>query len=117
MLHILIIGVIIFPLQFISCGSGDKDNNVIPSSMLSVTVTDGPKDFRLTWNANREEAVNTTGGGYRVYYSTRADFNIGDPDVISVDAPYASGDYSPTSLTVNLNNGTWYFLIEAYSSL
>ncbi len=117
MLHILIISVIIFPLQFFSCGSGEKDDNKIVNSRLSITVTDGPRDYRLSWNANREEAVNSAGGGYRIYYSTRGDFNTGDSDVTSLDVPYVSGDYSPAFQIVNLNNGTWYFFIEAYSAL
>ncbi len=117
LLLLLILGVIIFPLQFISCGSGDNDNDEFPILKLSITVTDGPRDYRLSWDANREEAVNTPGGGYSIYYGTREDFNIGDSDVISLDVPYVSGEYSPTSQIVNLNNGTWYFLIKAYSAL
>lgn len=72
----------------------------------------------VNWNANRETAVNTTGGGYTVYYSTSAGFNIGDAGVTSIDVPYVSGALAPSAITVKLATaGTYYFKIIAYSAL
>lgn len=71
---------------------------------------------QVSWNANREKAVNSSGGGYKVYYSTSPGFNLTAATVVTV--PYVSGALSPTSLTLsNLLIGTYYFKIVAFSAL
>ena len=90
-------------------GSGDAsgDGNG-GGSVITKTVT-------ISWNANLESAVNSTGGGYKVYYSTTSGFAIGS--AISVDVPYTSGSYAPTSTDISLEPGTYYFKIVAYSGI
>lgn len=68
----------------------------------------------VSWDANRESGVNSTGGGYRVYHSTTPGFDIDNADVI--DVPHAS-DTTPTSTTLTLSTGTHYIKIVAYSAL
>ncbi|MDZ7661832.1 hypothetical protein [Thiohalophilus sp.] len=69
----------------------------------------------VNWDANRESGVNTTAGGYRVYYSTTAGFDIDSADF--VDVPYESGDTAPTSTTLTLPSQTHYIKVVAYSAL
>ncbi|OHD70466.1 MAG: hypothetical protein A2W19_08740 [Spirochaetes bacterium RBG_16_49_21] len=71
----------------------------------------------ISWNANREKAVNSSGGGYRLYYSKNSHFQISDADVQMIDVPYVSGSTAPTSKSVNFGEGNWYIRIVAYSSL
>lgn len=87
------------------CGGG----NTISCRTKACTVT-------VSWTANRETAVNSPGGGYDLYYSTTPGFNISS--VTPVNIPYAASTSStPTSATLNLFSGTYYFKIVAYSAL
>jgi hypothetical protein len=69
----------------------------------------------ISWSANHEAAVNRTGGGYRLYYSTTPNFAIGS--ATPVDVPYASGPTSPVTTTLTLASGTYYVKVAAYSAL
>ncbi|MGZ3694575.1 MAG: hypothetical protein ACXWQO_10370, partial [Bdellovibrionota bacterium] len=69
----------------------------------------------ISWTANRETAVNTTGGGYNVYYSTANGFTV--PGGTAVNVPYVSGSSAPTSTLVQLIPGTYYVRVAAYSTL
>ena len=70
----------------------------------------------VTWTANREKAVNSAGGGYKVYYSRVSGFDIGTASVVNV--PYVSGPAAPVTATLtNLLYGTTYFKVVAYSAL
>ena len=82
-------------------------------------TTSETKNCTVTWTANREKAVNTTGGGYTIYYCMSSGFNIGDPGVASINVQYTSGPSTPTTKSVSLpsGSGTWYFKIKAYSAL
>lgn len=62
------------------------------------TMGKGPYSVVVSWNANREAAVNSTGGGYRVYYSIDPNFRA--EVTSSVDVPYVSGAEAPTSVTI-----------------
>ena len=74
--------------------------------------------IQISWNPNPETAVNRSGGGYRVYYSTISGFNPGDGGVTEIDVPYSSGVSAPTSALINyVNPGTYYIRISAYSAL
>lgn len=75
------------------------------------------RTVNLSWNANRETAVNATGGGYKVYYSTIAGFDLSDPGVSVVDVPFVAPPAAPTSLNLQLTSGQYYFRIVAYSLL
>ncbi len=72
-------------------------------------------DVTVSWEQNRETAVNSLGGGYRVYYSTTENFNITNANV--VDVLYVSGPATPTSIIISLSSGTYYFKVVAYSNL
>jgi len=78
---------------------------------------DGEEYYEVTvsWDTNVESLVNSSGGGYKVYYSENSGFSIDDSDV--KDVPYVSGDLSPTSTTLKLTEGNWYIKVVAYFSL
>ena len=73
--------------------------------------------LKLAWNENPETAVNSAGGGYRVYHSTNSGFNPGDAGVKVVDVPYVSGATAPTTVIVPISSGTYYVRVAAYSAL
>ncbi len=75
-----------------------------------------PRNVQVSWAANREKAVNSPGGGYRVYYSTTPGFDVATASV--VDVPYVAGPTAPTSATIpGLSPGTYYLEVVAYSAL
>lgn len=78
--------------------------------------TTDPKNVLISWTANRETAVNSAGGGYKVHYSTRMGFPL--PADNFVDVPYVSGATAPTSVVVSLTGKTtWYIRVVPYSAL
>ena len=98
--------LVIFPaLMQISCGEEDTST---PSTIRTVNIS---------WNANRETAVNTTGGGYKVYYSTSAGFAVTDAGVSVMDVPFVVPPRAPTTLVLQLPSGVYYFRVVAYSAL
>jgi len=72
---------------------------------------------KVQWSPNREKAVNSAGGGYRVFYCKRQAFKITDSDVSMKDVPYVSGPQAPTFAEIDTGNETWYIRVTAYSSL
>jgi len=73
-------------------------------------------NIEVSWAANRETAVNRSGGGYRVYYSAQSDFDVNSATFL--DVPYVSGALAPTSVIINgLREGMTYIKVVAYSSL
>jgi hypothetical protein len=69
----------------------------------------------LNWDANHESAVNSAGGGYRVYYAFSPNVNTSTASFL--DVPYVSGTQAPTTVTLtNPVNGTYYFRVVAYST-
>lgn len=95
--------------SIIGCGGGGGDSGGIPPGEPTNL------DVKVSWEQNRETAVNSLGGGYRVYYSTTENFNITNADV--VDVLYVSGPATPTSIIISLSSGTYYFKVVAYSNL
>lgn len=71
----------------------------------------------VSWDGNPETAVNRSGGGYKVYYSSNSGFNLDDGGVTEIDVPYSSGVSAPTSVPISLSPGTYYIRIAAYSTL
>lgn len=61
----------------------------------------------ISWAANREAAVNKTGGGYIVSISGKTPITV----------PYVSGSLAPTSTTASLTAGTYTVSVTAYSAL
>lgn len=92
-------------LGLTACGGGGGGGGDGGGTTASVQVS---------WTANRETAVNSPGGGYKVYYSPTAGFNIASANVI--DVPFTSGT-APTSTTLTLFSGTHYIKVIAYSAL
>lgn len=77
-----------------------------------------PRRVTISWNANHETAVNTTGGGYKVFYGTTSGFTVPGTSYTTIDVPYVSGSSSPNSVTVTLGSGyTYYVRVAAYSTL
>ncbi len=95
---------------FFGCSGGGDSSPPAPPPAAT-------RNVQISWSANNESRVNTTGGGYRVYISTTSGFNITDPGVTVVDVPYVSGSQAPTSTTVTLNSSTTYYVrVVAYSA-
>lgn len=98
-----------------------NSSNIIGTSACSSALATynylGPApSVQISWTANREKAVNKSGGGYRIYYSRTSGI---DPATASYyDVPYVSGATAPVTKTLsNLLIGTTYFKVSAYSSL
>lgn len=70
---------------------------------------------QVNWTANREAAVNSAGGGYRIYYSPTP--GVTPAGATMVEVPFVSGDQAPNSATLDLEAGTYYVRIAAYSAL
>ncbi|MEJ2060686.1 MAG: hypothetical protein P8Y64_09405 [Gammaproteobacteria bacterium] len=104
--------IALLTLLLSACGGGGGG-----SSSSSTYNFNSSSNVLVSWTASHESAVNTTGGGYIVYYSQTAGFSPGGSGVQSVNVPYVSGTLAPTSTTINLAGGTWYFQVEAYSAL
>ena len=101
--------ILLATLVLASCGGGGSDSPpLVPPTLTIVNVS---------WDANRETAVNDIGGGYIVYYSTSTGFNITDAGVTIVDVPFVAPPTAPTSISLQLSSGQYYFRIVAYSSL
>jgi hypothetical protein len=67
----------------------------------------GDRVVELTWAANRERGVNVPGGGYVV----------GIPGKGTIDVPYVSGEFAPTSLTTTFFAGSYAVTLCAYAAL
>jgi hypothetical protein len=88
------------------------------TSTSTSTTTITAKSAVIRWAPNREKAVNSSGGGYRVYYSTQNNFNPSGAAFVAV--PYVSGAESRATMTATvtgLSSGTYYLKISAYSGL
>jgi len=92
-------------LLLVSCGGGGG-----VSAPPSITVP-----VQISWDANRETAVNRTGGGYRVYYSRTAGFDISGASF--VDVPFTVGPATPTSADLMLSSGSNFIKVVGYSDL
>jgi len=107
-----LLALIVFPAMLqISCGNGDSGT---PSTTVSPQTI---RAVNVSWSANRETAVNTPGGGYKVYYSVSSGFDITDAGVTVVDVPFIAPPAAPTSISLQLVSGQYYFRVVAYSAL
>jgi hypothetical protein len=80
----------------IACGGGGGGGSTPAPTPTSHQVT-------ISWAANREAAVNTTGGGYKIAVSGQS----------VIDVPYPSG----TRTIITLMSGSYTATITAYSAL
>lgn len=85
-------------LALVLSGCGGGGGGADTKAVRSVTIS---------WQANRETAVNQTGGGYIVNVSGQAPIAV----------PYVAGASAPTSTTLSLPTGTYSATVTAYSAL
>ena len=97
-----------FSVVLVATACGGDGRNL--SSPPSITA-----NVQVSWVANREAAVNRTGGGYRVYASRTSGFNIASASF--VDVPFDSGAAAPTSTNLMLSSGDNFIKVLAYSAL
>ncbi len=100
--------MVVLALLQSACGGGSDE----PSRPVQQV------NIKVSWDTNREAAVNRAGGGYRVYYATAAGLALTDPAVTMVDVPYTTGSFAPVTTTVSVQSGrVYYFRVTAYSAL
>lgn len=100
----------------ITTGAQDISGNGVAAD-VSWSFTTASGNIQISWGANLETAVNRSGGGYKVFYSTSSGFNPGDVGVTVIDVPYSSGVSAPTSVLIPLSPGIYYIRVAAYSAL
>ncbi len=109
--NIRMFGIVFSLLLLVSCIDKSKENGlpVKPSVPVDVTAT-------INWASNREVAVNSPDGGYKVYYSLRSPVTLNDS---VVDVPYDTVlKKTPTTSNVKIVlSGRYFFAVQAYSSL
>ena len=97
-----------------ACSPGFTALN-ISSLASSESYTGGAGSIHINWNQNREAAVNSAGGGYRVFYTQNSSLTASAP---AQDVPYSTGSAAPTSTTIDgLVSGTYHVYVVAYSAL
>jgi hypothetical protein len=87
-----------------SCGGGGG------GTTTSASTAPGFHNVTISWAANHEKGVNTTGGGYSVSIS-------GQSAPAAIDVPFVSGPTAPTSITTSLYSGTYTALVTAHAML
>jgi len=95
----------------------ESDESVPATGSVKDSAVD--TDLTFTWAPNREKSVNSSNGGYRIYYSKTQGFSIGSAERTK-DVEYDSGSTSPTSTTLTFSfadAGTWYLRIVAYGQI
>ena len=108
--------LVFFPvLSQVACSSGEGTTPAADTSPATPPAT--IRTVSVSWNANRETAVNALGGGYKLYYSTVSGFDISDAGVSVVDVPFVAPPAAPTSISLQLASGRYYFRVVAYSAL
>jgi hypothetical protein len=95
-------------LALVACGGGGGND---PSPSPGNPHPAGSRTVTLTWDANRESAVNRAGGGYEVF------INVDGNGCCSFDVPYGGGSAAPTSITVQLFPGRYLASVRAYGAL
>lgn len=103
----LLIRLFILVGIFSSCGPKLQTTASDPNFVRS--------NVSVSWAANLEKAVNTTGGGYVVAYSQSPSAGYDEADKLTV--PYVSGPTAPVTATINIPPGTYYIKIYAFSAL
>ncbi len=92
--------------------TGCSGNGATPPAS---TQSASSQEVTVSWQASRESAVNRTGGGYTIYYSSQPGAALSAATTVVI--PYVSGPSTPTSTKLTLPVGTHYFRISAFSSL
>ena len=88
------------------------------SDTTSGTTTLVTKNYLISWTASNESSVNTTGGGYKIYYSQTSGFGIADSGVSLSTVNYSSSSSTTDrSATLALTQGTWYVKVVGFNSI
>ena len=107
---LITISLIVF-ISLAGCHSKSSDGTpsgpAQPATLVTYPVT-------VTWNANREAAVNKAGGGYTVYYHTTSGEELNGT---AVSVPFVSGATAPTAAVLNLAAGTYYVKVVGFSAI
>lgn len=98
-------------LALAACGGGGGGGGAggSDSTTAMTTVTVNPGAVVINWDANRESAVNRTGGGYRLYRGSTSTFDT----ATIVDIPHPA----PPQAALSFAPGTYYIKVTAYSAL
>ncbi len=103
----------------VSCNSPSSDSGSTSNTVnASPTPVGSPSshEVSISWNASKSKAVNSAGGGYRVYYADSPGVNTSTASY--VDVPYVSGATAPTSASIGSQfTGKHYVKVVAYSAL
>lgn len=82
-----------------ACKQTEGNPPFIPGRATATTKPLGPVSITIAWDANIEQAVNNTGGGYFVCYNVDADCD--DTNALGLlNVPYVSGVAAPTTTTI-----------------
>ena len=102
--------LLFFALALVGCTGGPRP------SALGLADTFGDLSTTVRWDANHETAVNSPGGGYRIFFSK--DSNADLANCRTVDVPYVSGPLAPTTGVMDhISPGTYYVRVVAYSAM
>ncbi len=78
-----IIPILFGSLALLSCGGAGSGGG--PSESSNIGDSDIPTySVTLSWDANKETAVNSLGGGYKIIYARSAGFSAKSATVIDV---------------------------------
>jgi len=77
---------------------------------LMETKNSTGKKVRVSWKQNKEELVNSLGGGYEVFYKR-------GKGIFCSKIPYIEGEWTPSDANLNLSSGRWFIRVKAYSRL
>ena len=99
---------------FQACGPGFSALSTSSFSSIE-NYGGGAGTVTVNWAPNREAAVNSSGGGYRVYYTQGSALSATTP---SIDVPYTGGIAAPLSTTIpGLIAGSYTIYVVAYSAI
>ena len=103
-------------VALIALSAACKPTQNVPSKGAATGPPPGtPRNILVSWAANTESAVNSAGGGYKVYYSTTP---VDVSTATAIDLPFGSTAFAGRSVKLlSQPSGTYYFKVLAYSSL
>ncbi len=103
-------------LSLIAACGGGTTNEPLPDTSTPTQPVITKATVTINWDANREVAVNSLNGGYRLFYGTSSPVTAND---LMINVPFdANAQRTPTSTSIVLDTGaTYYFAVQAYSAL
>jgi hypothetical protein len=105
------------PGAFATCATLPPDAGTATAPAPVACVNRAGPTVTLSWDPNREAAVNAPGGGYRVSRGPTAGFDVAAGTPV-YDAAYTTGPTAPTTAVISgLGPGVHYLKVVGYSSL